>query len=301
MSAAAASDGDGVEVREASGAERQACRMLLPEWTDAMGWSLMLVAVDSASGRITGAAMAMPVRHASGETHLRFIMRVAKPYRGAGVGSAILARMERLAREDAAPALVASGVAEESARFLLRRGFAGSEALRAFELDVESVVRRTIPIAARADRTNRVPAGARIAPIDRAAIPRLAQLHGALIGGSTAALAEAMHARLLDPAWSNSRMMVIDGEPHAFMTARTTGAVGDIEACLVSPGLQACCGSSGWAAPWLFARMCALAHDVGVTTLRFECRDTNRRMITLAGAMRATPAGTRAVMLRRFD
>lgn len=301
MNGADAHDGDAVEVGEAAGAERQACRMLLPEWASDMGWSRMMVAVGATSGRITGGAMAMPLRHASGETHLRFIMRVAKPYRGAGVGSAILARMERLAREDAAPALVASGVAEESARFLGRRGFAGTEALRAFELDVESVVRRTIPIAARANRTNRVPAGARIAPIDRAAIPRLAQLHGALIGGSTAAIAEAMHGRLLDPAWSNSRMMVIDGEPHAFMTARTTGTVGDIEACLVSPGLQACAGSSGWAAPWLFSEMCTLAHDVGVTTLRFECRDTNRRMIALANAMHATPTGTRAVMVRRLD
>ncbi len=301
MSDAATNNDDAVEVREAAGAERQACRMLLPEWTSAMGWSRMLVAIDSASGRITGAAMAMPLRHASGESHLRFIMRVAKPYRGAGAGSAILERMERLAREDAAPALVATGVAEDSARFLRRRGFVGSEALRGFELDVESVVRRTIPIAARANRTNRVPPGARMVPIDRAAIPRLAQLHGALIGGSAADVAEAMHARLLDPSWSNSRMMSIDGEPHAFMTARTTGTVGDIEAFLVSPGLQACAGSSGWAAAWLFAEMCRLANDVSVTTLRFECRDTNRRMIALANAMHATPAGTRAVMLRRLD
>jgi GNAT superfamily N-acetyltransferase len=301
MTAPASPGSDAVEIRDAVGAERQACRMLLPEWASAMGWSRMLVAVGSASGRIQGAAMAMPLHHASGETHLRFIARVARPYRGRGVGSAVLDHLSVIARAHGMPALVAIGVDEDAAAFLERVGFRGSDLLLTHKLDLGAVMRRTTPIAARADRTGRVPTGTRTVPIDPDAVRRLARLHGALIGGNPDAIAETMHARLHDRSWSQSRMMVIDGEPCAFMSARTSGEVFHIEACLVAPSLQAGAGGSGWAAPWLLAEMCKVAHEAGVTTLHFECRDTNRPMIALANAMRATPTGRKAVMLRRLD
>ena len=285
-------------VREPEGPERRACRMLLPESEATIGWTQRLVAVERSSGAVLGAAMAMPLRHHDGEVHARFIMHVARPFRGRGIGSAILAALSERARMAGEQALVGIAGDRGAVTFLERAGFTLQQRVICWEVDASACGGRIATLADRAMRTGRVPAGMRVEALTAAAIPRLAALHAELIGGAAHVLAIRMHEMLADPAWAHSRMLSVDGVPHAFFAMRTMGAATGVPFLFVSPHLQAARGSIGGTTLRLFASMLEAIQGSPVERCEFDCLERNGPMMALAARFGARRTAAREMLIR---
>lgn len=285
-------------VREADGPEHRACRMLLPEAEASLGWARLLVAADPGTGAVMGAAMALPMRHQGGDAHERFIMRVARPFRGRGIGTALLALLEAAARSAGTKALVATAADGDAAAFLGRSGFVLQERVLSWEIDVHASRARIAPIIDRVLRGAHVPAGVRIDPLTAEAIPRLAALHSELIGGVAHAVAARMREMLADPAWAHSRVLSVAGIPQALFAARPAGSSSSVPFHFVAPHLQAGRGGSGWATLLVFGEMLERARDARVERCEFDCLERNGPMMALAARFGARRTAAREMLFR---
>jgi GNAT superfamily N-acetyltransferase len=289
-----------VDVREALGAERHACRMLLAGQTDDLGWSRLTVAVERGSGLVLGAAAACPRLHSSGEVHAWLAVRVVAPSRRRGIATSLLAELAADARTRKCAALVAHADEEEGVSFLAARGFRASERLMKHRARVGPLAEALAELEARARRRGRVPPGARVVPLGPLAVAALAAMQATLVGGTREGASERLAALAADPAWSLTRVLEVDGAPQGLVAARRSGDACAVPSHFIARHLQACEGSSGWPALVLLARSLGDAHALGVESCSFECLETNRPMTALADRLGAECVGARELRILRI-
>lgn len=293
-----------VAVRFPVGAEIQACRMLLPEIAGDPTWSDFRIATVGSPPQVIGAVATTPVVDRDGTVAARLVMRVARPFRRRGFGRSIVEAIVAEARDRVPRLLVRSEptVAPEARPFLTACGFRLDER-HVFHRAGYAVAReRLLALSHRLQDRGAIPPSARILPLGEVPIDRLVELHVALIGGMPAGIAAMLRARTAPGVEDNSHVLVLDGRPEGLFLFETRHGVTSVASLLVSPPLQAIGGTGGWPSLMLmaegFRRNDRRFGPGTVHTLRFDCRESNHRMMGLARRLGATVERTAEIFGR---
>jgi len=279
-----------VTVRIPVGAERKACRMLLPEVASDPRWTAFLLATTGSPAQVVGAVAHVPVIERDGTAGTRLAIRVVRPFRRRGLGRAII---EAVAAEveNRGPRLLVMfdpTAHPEATPFLTRCGFARVERESTFTADWAASRERLITPLRRLESRGAVPAGARIVPLAEAPLDELVALHVSLIGGTPEGMTAMLKTRRSATIREHSQVLLVDGRPLGLILGGTHGGVGTIEAKLVSPTLQTRGLARGWPDLMLMGEGIRSADQDAPTSLRFACRESNRPMMRLARHLNAS-------------
>jgi len=282
-----------VFLRIAEGAERRACRMLLPDG-DRLGHlgDLLIATTAEPSPQVLGALSLLALRYAHGAGAVLASARVVQGWRRRGVGSLLLEAAVAEARRLGACAIVAQADAAalpEGAAFLAARGFAPAEMLTTFEVATDAVVTYLRPLVDRLRSADRVPPEARMVPLRQAPIVAVARLHAEHLAGSVPGVCETLNDLLVRSDADDHAVLLIGEEVHGLLIGNTVDGVTVVDAEVLSPACRVSGGSSGWASVFMLAERLEWGLSRGSRLTRFSCVSGNRPTRRLAQRLRARP------------
>ena len=282
-----------VFLRIAEGAERRACRMLLPDG-DRLGHlgDLLIATTAEPSPQVLGALSLLALRDAHGAGAVLASARVVQGWRRRGVGSLLLEAAVAEARRLGACAIVAQADAAalpEGAAFLAARGFAPAEMLTTFEVATDAVVTYLRPLVDRLRSADRVPPEARMVPLRQAPLVAVARLHAEHLAGSVPGVCETLNDLLVRSDADDHAVLLIGEEVHGLLIGNTVDGVTVVDAEVLSPACRVSGGSSGWASVFMLAERLEWGLSRGSRLTRFSCVSGNRPTRRLAQRLRARP------------
>jgi N-acetylglutamate synthase-like GNAT family acetyltransferase len=244
--------------------------MLLPSATSPAQKSQLHVAVLAEDGRIVGAAAlgldCRPTMYHGWRVDLRVIV----PFRGRGIGRALVGHVAAQARGHGIAAVHAWEWVEpesDAARAWAALGFGPCQQKLEFEADLARAASHLRPLYDKLREENWIPQAARIIPLRDADPEAVAQLHAQHLGGSRRLLMPLLRgaaADCFDPTYS--RVLLLDGRVMGFTLGRILpGGVCEIDANVVHPSLRL-----GWANLWLKYEAAELLLAAGVHTIRYS-------------------------------
>lgn len=272
-----------VSLRIAEGAERLACRMLLPEIADDPIWVDVRIATAGPTSQVVGASAWTPTVESDGTISARIALRVPRPLRRRGFGRAIVEASVAEARGRAARILVRSEPGEhpDARPFLEACGFTLVERQVFLAADYATARDRLTGLYRRLRSRGTIPSSARVVPLADAPLERLVELHVALVGGTPTGIADLLRRRIGAGTADDSLALLVDGRPEGLILFATRDGVTDVASRLVSPELQAKGHTSGWPNLMLMAKVFPASDRHAPRTLRFDCRASNRETLGL--------------------
>ena len=243
--------------------------MLLPAATGVAQKSQSYVAVGREDGRVVGAAAlgldARPEMRRGWQVDLRVIV----PFRGRGIGRALMGHVVGEATGHGIPALHAWEWVEpesEAARAWAAFGFSPRQRRLEFETDLARAVEILMPLYTRMWEENWVPPEARIVPLAEADPDAIAALHVRYLGGTRRLLMPLLLGRAPEPYDPKySRVLLLDGRVMGFTLGRVReGGICEVDANVLHPSLR-----RGWADLLLKMDAGRLLLDGGFHTMRY--------------------------------
>jgi GNAT superfamily N-acetyltransferase len=283
-----------IRVVAAEGIDRRACRMLLPDTPGAFGWSQLLVAKDTATGMILGAAKGMPVRAELGRSDLRIAIHVPKPFRRQGVATALLDHLAAHARKESCGALVGPlepQERDEALPFFLSRGFHSVDRMTTFESKVEVMAARLLKPLAWLRKRGEIPESAKIVPLPEAPIRPVAELHARSIAGKVPQLETFFTDLARGPDGRDCVVLLVDGVVRGYHHCDSKGDHSITHALAVTEDLRSGRAGFGWAGLWLLADRVEEGMRRGVVSSRYCCLSTVRPTLRLAKLFQAEVVG----------
>lgn len=278
--------------------------MLLPETVRRRLWNDYWLAALERPLRVLGSAASVPRVAVNGETHLQVDLHVVAPYRGQGIGRAILARL----REEAAGARASSLVTQVDSlqddgphRFLVSLGFTLTDRLSTFEADTERLAAFVLPRCAWLKSRGEVPDSARVVPLREADLPSVARLHVAHLSGTYEGILEGLRSRLAGPTADDNCVLLVDGRVAGLLLGSTVEGLTRIESSIVAPDLRGQWTGGGWANLMMMAERLEWAAQRGSKRCRFssfEGARPTRKLAAQAGAERVEVAEVHSLKLR---
>lgn len=268
---------DSFLIRSPAPAEKRACRMLLPLATTTGQPVRLHVAAGTHDQHIIGAAALGPdlgsgtysaVTHNVGRRWL-VDLRVILPFRGKGVGRALLQRVTEQAMQHGIAALHAWQWMEpqsEAARAWSALGFSACQRRFDFEADLSQAHATLLPLYARAREENWIPPAAQIISLADADHDAVAQLHVQCLGGTRRLLMSLLRGSApdaYDPICS--RVLLLDRQVVGFTLGRVhADGVCDIDANVIHSSVR-----RSWANLWLKFEAARFLLARGVHTIRY--------------------------------
>lgn len=269
-------------VRRAGAVEVAAARMLLPVVLATRPRPLVFAAACDTPPRVLGAAALAP-----GAAAARFAVRVAGPYRRAGVGRDLVEAIVREARGLGVTALlpwIPVGEGSGEARFLERLGFAVANRLLHFEARGALLVPLLRALRDRLVAAGRVPAGARLVALREAPRDRVLALCRRFLPVLPGPLAEALEGRGAAACSEDSVVLLVEDEVRGALLYRIEEDVLRVDGRVVHPSLR-----GTWANTLLMAACAEHALATGASRLRFSARNDMVDTMKLARRCRAVP------------
>lgn len=279
-------DRGSVRLRPAEGAERRACRMLLPD-ADRLGHvgDLLIATTLGDDPQVLGGLSLLAARDSAGAGMLLVAARVVRTWRRRGVGSMLLEAATADARRVGARSIVApcDHAAEPAgAAFLEAKGFARAEVLTTFELRTEGVVEYLVPLVERLRSSDRIPPEARMVPLRQAPIVAAARLHADHLAGTVGGVSDTLNDLLVRGDADDHAVLMIGDEVHGLLIGNTVDGVTVVDAEVLSPACRISGGSSGWASVFMLAERLEWGLSRGSRITRFSCLSGNRPTRRLA-------------------
>jgi GNAT superfamily N-acetyltransferase len=256
-----------LELRPPREGEWRICRMLLPETFADAALRTHLLAVDTESRRVVGAAAFR--RNADEITHFR--AHVIPSQRRRGIGSEIVARV-------AAGAAAIEGTSEitrehGAAEFCARNGFERVESLTTVEGEIAALREYFARLRGRVS----LPPGARTVPLHDAPLDQVAALHRRHVAQSgdegewRALVAET-------PGMTRSTAVMVGDRVAGILLWELEGTTVVVRSRVVAPGLR-----GAWVNVVLMADATETVWAAGARRVRFFYTNTNRDTEKLAG------------------
>lgn len=282
-----------VSLRIAEGAERRACRMLLPDG-DRLGHlgDLLIATTAEPSPQVLGSLSLLAIRDSHGAGTLLASARVVQGWRRRGVGSRLLEAAVEEARRLGARAIIAQGdpaAAPDGVAFLAASGFAPAEVLTTFEVATDAVVAYLQPLVDRLRSADQVPPEARMVPLRQAPIVAVARLHAEHLAGSVPGVSETLNDLLVRSDADDHAVLMIGEEVHGLLIGNTVDGLTVVDAEVLSPACRVSGGSSGWASAFMLAERLEWGLSRGSRLTRFSCVSGNRPTRRLAQRLGAQP------------
>lgn len=271
-------------IRPPTQEERRACRMLLPRATGAAQKVQLHVAVAGPEERVVGAVALGPdmgLDTGPSGTPRRWLvdLRVIVPFRGRGIGRALMARVTDQAVGHGIPALYGWEWVDpegDAARAWAALGFSPCQRRLEFEGDLALAHATIQPLYVRAREEEWIPPNARIIPLAEADASAVADLHVRYLGGTRRLLMPLLRGTApdaFDPVYSR---VLLDGEVMGFTLGRVhPDGVCDIDANVLHPAVRL-----GWANLWLKYEAASVLLAAGIHTIRYfslqQHTDTHR-------------------------
>ena len=286
-------DRDRISLRIAEGAERRACRMLLPDG-DRLGHlgDLLIATTAEPSPQVLGALSLLPLRDAEGAGGVFASARVVRTWRRRGVGTLLLEAAVAEARRLGAGSIVVqadAAASPEGAAFLAARGFAPAEVLTTFEVATDAVVAYLRPLVDRLRSADRIPPEARMVPLRDAPLVAVARLHAEHLAGSVRGVCETLNDLLARSDADDNAVLLIGEEVHGLLIGNTVDGLTVVDAEVLSPACRVSGGSSGWASVFMLAERLEWGLSRGSRITRFSCTSGNRPTRRLAQRLGARP------------
>ncbi len=274
-------------VRPAGPDDQRAVKGLLPEPFESARRARFFVAWAPSPGRIIGAAASSPYDQLGGPKAARTALRVIKPWRRKGVGSALLENVESAVRERGREALFAWRPVEPgSEEFLIWKGFGFSQydTIEHHQVELARVKQLVGPIYNQLRRRKRIPDDARIVPLDEADLEQVAGLQVSQLGGNIQRLKARLRGKGPSPCHPRlSRCLIKGDQVVGILLARLEEPkVAAVDAVVVSPEVR-----GGWVNTWLRfdSATNALAQGVEKILFRtFSAHTDTRNMARKMGA-----------------
>ncbi len=294
-------DPDTIEIRVPEGAERRACRMLLPELEQCPHWSDFRIAVRTAPMQILGAAAFAPAMESTGARHHAILLRVARPFRLQGIGSHLLHHLEAEARDQNAAALSITYNAQaepETSRFLQAHSFELVDRFITFETETQTLFDQLIPLRDWLRERGDIPESARMVPLIEADLEKVARLHVDNLGGTIDGVLAHLKHLIKQPTHYHNIVLLVNDQPEGFILGETRDGVSQIHARVVSQAYQGSAFNTGWANVFLMAECHGLAVKHNSCRSRFSCLSTNSHTVKLAARGKAETVSSKEVHRR---
>lgn len=287
------SGGNRVLIRPAAPAERRACRMLLPQAAGVAQRCQWYVALDGSEQRVVGAAaLGLDARVEELNRRWQTDLRVIVPFRGRGIGRALLDHVVEQAVRHGISALHTWEWVEpdrEAAQAWAAYGFAPCQRRMEYEADLARAYATLLPFYERAREEDWIPTAARIIPLADADIDAVAELHTRCLGGTRRLLMPLLRgaaADAFDPQYS--RVLLLNEQVVGFTLGRIhPGGVCEIDSNVIHPSVRL-----GWANLWLKFEAAAVLLAGGIHTIRYfslqQHTDTQRVSRQVGGRLLRT-------------
>jgi GNAT superfamily N-acetyltransferase len=274
-----------VVIRPPEGLEKRACRMLLPEVVREGFWSDFVLAVTGSPLRILGAAAFTPALSPDGTRCWRVSLRVARPYRRQGVGTALLRHLTAAAQVRHVGSLFLNHDPQaepDVAPFLAACGFTFADRLTTFETDTERLTAYLLPLRDWLIERGEIPADARLIPLRDAPLEKVAELHAKYIGGTPGGVLAHLRRALRLPTADDHIVLMIGDKVEGMLLGETIDGLTRIDSRIVTAAYQGSPTNPGWANVLLMAERLEWAVKRGSRRCRFSCISTNRPTLKLA-------------------
>jgi len=243
--------------------------MLLPRATGAAQVSRVYVAVAGEPGQVVGAVALGLDRQRDMRDGWRIDVRVIVPFRGRGIGRALVEHAIDQARHHGIRALDAWAWVEpetDEARVWTALGFTPCQHRLEYEADLRQAHATLMPFYDRIVEEGWIPPNARIIALVEADVEAVADLHVQYLGGNRRVLMPLLRgdgAEPFDPKYS--RVLLLDGRVVGFTLGRILpGGVCEIDANVLHPSVRL-----GWANLWLKKEAAAMLLEGGIQTIRY--------------------------------
>jgi GNAT superfamily N-acetyltransferase len=273
----------------------KALRMLLPGMRER---GADFVALESATGRVIGAAAASQAVRPLPPCGPGIAIEVIPPCRRQGIARSLLQHLESATARAGAQALYsAQRVAQESdaAKCWVRLGFTPHETVETQRLPLDQFEPRLAPLLARMQ--SRIPATAEIIPLYRSNLPAVLQLHLDHLGGSRGDIYRKL--RGTGPAAFHprySRVLVVGGRVVGCILAhRKDKDTAIVDADIVEPALR-----GGWANVWLKLEATRGALRLGIKNFEFTSFDHYADTRSFTKKLGGKTVETHVLMIKRL-
>ncbi|MAE64917.1 MAG: hypothetical protein CMJ18_11665 [Phycisphaeraceae bacterium] len=273
------------EIAPATSDDDRAVRVLLPDFVKRRIPPVRFVARDDAS-RVIGAAALFPCPLGN-PVGFKMMLRVARPFRGRGIGRALVAEASAESKRRRVAALYAhkavSPFGDELSAWVAL-GFDQRKTENVYESEPSRLLEIVDPLYEKMVRLKWIPENAEIVPLRDAPHEDVARMHVRLLGGSMNHILPRIMGFAdvsYDPVLS--RVLLLDGEVQGFVLARLPEPdCSSVEALVVDPSLRL-----GWAHV-LLKRETAL-HSVaskrkGIRFTAYDQHRDTRKMASETGA-----------------
>jgi GNAT superfamily N-acetyltransferase len=267
--------------RPALDAERQACRMLLPD-TSCWAWPAeYLVAMGDSPRQLLGALAFTPTLQA-GRPSWFVALRVIRTHRRQGIGLRLMETLVDRARSGGVPTLlshVEAGSNPDAADFLEAAGFRPARSMTTFEGEIdldryEAVYR---PICDRLEARGKVPTDLRIVGLKEAPLGQVSLLYAGNLGGTIDGVEVFLRGALRRGGLGASYAMMIGERVVGLQLLDVQGSVVEVHAKIVAPKYR-----GGWANALMTREFVGRLRSCGKRRVRFSAADDVHYTLTFA-------------------
>lgn len=247
------------------------------------------VAVDNKTNRYVGAAVIWQLRRKT-----LFWVRVVEGYRRKGIGSALLSKVESLAKDLRSQIIApAEPFGDANEPFLLNKGFVASKIMTRFRLTYEDAKKTVLPIYNAIARRGKIPYAAEIIDFRQVNERGLAQSVAEVLSSNMGSQMRDVLARVKGEAkvfdLATSFAVLLEGKPIAAMTTRYC----DVSKVWIFPSFVVNSDKrTGWASVWLrYHWGMAIEERNMVADVTFAVREQHRDTLKFAARTNAVVVG----------
>jgi len=275
-----------IQVRLAQAHELRATRMLLPEISVSVRSRLAFVGLVGFPQSLVGAAVLVPWPLGA-PPGFRLALRVAKPFRGRGLGTALVkAAIDETRRRQIRGLYITPSVLPDSeeAKMWAALGFTSHVSNNHYETNPRRIVEMLTPLCEKMRMRGWIPDNARVIPLSDAPAREIARMHAQCLGGTP----RGIMGRILgggpnrfDPRLS--QVLMIDDRVCGFLLSHLIeSTISYVDAVVVAPDLRL-----GWANTLLKLHNAKQSVACGRKATRYVAHDVHgdtRSMSARAGA-----------------
>lgn len=277
---------DPLQLRLATGLERRAALMLLPEEVRQRPWNDYWLAVSEKPLRIFGAVATFRSRAPDGSPQLHVDLHVAAPYRLRGIGRLMIDRLREEAVRRHTLSLVTSfdPLHSEGAReFLMRVGFEFADRFSTYEVDTRRLADYVLSLRDWLVGRGTIPTGARVVRLREIAdLDAVAALHSDHLAGTREESRSMLRNLLAGPMADHHIGLLVDGRLAGLMLTETCDGFSEVKVTVVDPAFRAQSVGGGWANVLMMADRLEWGLGLGSRRCRFSCLTAARATHKLA-------------------
>jgi GNAT superfamily N-acetyltransferase len=275
-------------IRPAQKEDQRVVKGLLPEPFKSAMRARFFVAAPIDGPRIIGAAASSPYDQMGGPKAARTALRVIKPWRRQGVGSALVEHVKSAVRERGREAVFAWRPVEPGAEEYLkweRLGFSKYDTIEHHQVELAHVRQFIGPLYRQLRQRKHIPEDARIVPLDEADLEQVARLQVGQLGGNIRRLKKRLMGEGPSPCHPKlSRCLLKGDRVVGIALVRQEGPkTAAVDALVVSPEVR-----GGWVNTWLRFDGAQNGLDLGVEKIRFRTFSAHSDTRKMARKMGAT-------------